>query len=105
MEPQFEFKDIDGKDIKLRDRVFVFSQDYEVIAADYSDRVPVVLVDSNKPLPLKDVPLFIGTVYWSDEEWDKGEELRIKVEEEMGDKRGVSSFPTSFYDAYQLAPE
>lgn len=95
----FEFKDIDGNDIKLGDRVFVFNQNYEIISEDCSDGVPVVLEDHTKPLPLADTPLFVGIVYWCKE----SSELRINVEQSLASDRGVASFPVHFYDAYQLA--
>lgn len=95
------FKDIDGRDINLGDKVFVFSQEYEVIEEDYSDGVPVIMVDFSKPLPIKDVPLFLGRVEWCDDR----KALIVRVEKEFGEGRGVASFPVDFYDAYQLAEQ
>lgn len=58
--------DIDGDPIKVGDYVWVYPQQYEQISSDTSEGIEVVEVDSSQPLPILDVPLYAGTVQWSD---------------------------------------
>ena len=65
---EIEIKDIDGKTINEGSRVCAYAQDYAEISRDESEGVPVVELDHTRPKPIKDVPLFVGRVFWNAEE-------------------------------------
>lgn len=65
---QILFKDINGSDINLGDRVCAYAQDYDEVDRQYLHGVLVVELDSTKPKPIKDIPLFIGKVRFNEEE-------------------------------------
>lgn len=60
-------RDINGAIIKEGSRVCAYEQRYAEVSRDESGPVPIVEVDISRPMPIKDVPLFIGRVRWSHE--------------------------------------
>lgn len=61
-------KDINGHEIVEGSRVCAYEQNYVEVSRDESGLVPIIEVDSSRPIPVKDVPLFIGHVRWDDEQ-------------------------------------
>jgi len=60
--------DIDGKPIHEGDEVLIFVQEYksEKISGDEFDGTPLVyVVDTDKPLPVSDIPMARGIVAWN----------------------------------------
>lgn len=56
----FDLLDIDGNSIQLGDRVLVYQQAYEVVDREGNE----VTIDIDRPLPVADVPWFVGVVQW-----------------------------------------
>lgn len=64
---RIEIRDINGTPIVAGSRVCVYPQEYAVISRSNTEygETPTALVDSRRPLPIKDLPLFIGRVRWN----------------------------------------
>lgn len=69
MNLQIQIKDINDRDINIGDRVCAYAQNYSEISRSDPDEggIQVVELDTSKPRPIQDVPLFIGTVAWSED--------------------------------------
>lgn len=78
--------DIDGNPIKIGDYVWVYPQQYEEVSRDTSGEIDVVEVDSSRPKPVLDVPLYAGTVQWSDYDL----RFEVRIERDFG-KHGIVS--------------
>lgn len=66
MKLEIELNDVNDKPINIGDRVIAYEQAYKIIEVGYYDELDrVVVVDMEKPLPTKDIPLFIGKVAWN----------------------------------------
>lgn len=61
-------RDLHGRDIREGDEVFLYRQEYErtILNPDAvtQGETPVYLMDSNRPLPVADVPMARGVVRW-----------------------------------------
>lgn len=62
--PNFLGLDLQGRPLKLGDRVIAYAQHYEEKPRDDSHGIPIVELDIAQPKPVSDVPLFRGTVAW-----------------------------------------
>lgn len=66
-------KDMNGEPIHEGDRVMGFEQRYHSTLVGHGsvpgcdDELPIYEIDTSKPLPSPDVPLFRGQVYWSED--------------------------------------
>ena len=97
--PPFSLKDIDGQELQLGDRVFAFEQEYESVVVEEDEDISIVEIDRSKPLPLLDVPLYIGRLTWDPEFM----QVMVKVERTLVEEPvGVTSFPAHHY-VYQKA--
>lgn len=61
-----ECKDINGVPIELGSKVCVYAKDYEIRSSEMSGDIEIIELDIEKPKPLKDVPLMMGTVIWEE---------------------------------------
>lgn len=79
-----ELQDIDGQPLELGDRVFGFAQSYAELSrkgGGFSGECLEIEEDRTRPMPVKDVPLFVGAVAWCSEMLN----LVIDVEEIFAD--------------------
>ncbi len=69
MNIEVQVKDINGNEINLGDRVYAYAQNYAEISRSEPDEggIQVVELDTSKPKPIQDVPLFVGVVAWSED--------------------------------------
>ncbi len=67
MSREFVITGLDGVPIHDGDKVFAFAQNYKSTLIEGGD-VPIYEEQHDKPLPVKDVPLFRGTVVWSEDQ-------------------------------------
>jgi len=67
---EFEFKDENGLDLELGDRVVVYQRQYEgrVVRETDDGSAQVVELDLNTPKPSPDIPQFEGVLRWNSEE-------------------------------------
>lgn len=66
MNQEFIINDMDGNPIHEGDRVWGYAQEYASTLVE-DGPVPVYEEDHDKPKPVRDVPLFKGQTYWSEE--------------------------------------
>ena len=59
-----EVNDINGQPLALGDEVVAYALEYAEVSRDESWGIPVIEVDSSRPKPLRDVPLFRGRIVW-----------------------------------------
>lgn len=57
-------KDINGRDIRAGDRVWLYPQDYESELVGHAGEIPIYEMDTSRPKPVPDVVLLRGTVEW-----------------------------------------
>lgn len=72
-------KDMDGNDLLEGDRVMAFQARYETTRIEDN----IYEEHHDRPLPTRDVPLFIGSIYWSKEMlawWIKVEKILVEWE-------------------------
>lgn len=62
--PNFLGLDLQGRPLKLGDKVIAYAQRYAEKSRDDSHGIPIVELDIAQPKPVSDVPLFRGTVAW-----------------------------------------
>lgn len=77
MRIETEINDINGTPLQLGDTVLAYAQEYEEVSRDESCGVPIAQVDTARPKPLKDVPLFKGRIEWDAEQMA----LQIRIEQ------------------------
>lgn len=76
----FDLRDLNGRSVNLGDKICAYAQEYEVTHREETPgETPVECLDTTRPKPFKDVPLFIGRVVWS----DAALALEVKIEEVM----------------------
>ncbi len=61
-----EIRDMNGVPLALGQRVRVYEQRHAVVERNDVCGVPVVTVDTARPLPVADVPLFEGVLRWNE---------------------------------------
>lgn len=98
MKLEFPLKDINGADIQIGSKVCAYALEHKVIERITED---IIEVDGTQPLPLKDVPLFTGTVVWCQDQLA----MVVVIEKVMVPEgfQGVASVQMCHYQ-YELMP-
>ena len=68
MKEPIGLKSLSGKDICEGDVVQIYALRHQVVEEVSTEGSPVFIIDMKQPLPVADVPLAKGVVYWSEEQ-------------------------------------